>query len=102
MSRLKIGTDGKTAYGRRTGRIWNRPLILFGERCLFRPSPSQSEKNLDRGTYRPRVEYGRLVGIRGRSNDMLLMTAKGVMRGTALHGRPEEERWTTEGWEKLC
>eukprot|EP00973_Karenia_brevis_P045624 6318867-Karenia_brevis.AAC.1 len=32
MSRLKIGTDGETAYGRRTGRIWSKPLILFGER----------------------------------------------------------------------
>eukprot|EP00973_Karenia_brevis_P046965 6516069-Karenia_brevis.AAC.1 len=76
MSRLKIGTDGKTAYTRRTGRIWNRPLILFGERCFFRPIPSQSETNLDRSTYRPRVEYGRLVGIRGRNNDMLFMTER--------------------------
>eukprot|EP00973_Karenia_brevis_P069091 9605088-Karenia_brevis.AAC.1 len=33
---------------------------------------------------------------------MLFMTEEGVMRGTALHRRPEEERWTTEGWEKLC
>eukprot|EP00973_Karenia_brevis_P030018 4138490-Karenia_brevis.AAC.1 len=68
---------------------------------MFRPIPSQSETSLDRSTYPPRVEYGRFVGIRSRNNDILFQTEKGVMRGTALHRRPEEERWITEGWEKL-
>eukprot|EP00973_Karenia_brevis_P053177 7392607-Karenia_brevis.AAC.1 len=68
---------------------------------MFRPVPSQSEMSLDRSKFRPRVEYGPFVGIRGRNNDMLFQTEKDVMRGTALHRRPEKERWITEGWEKL-
>eukprot|EP00973_Karenia_brevis_P073591 10224584-Karenia_brevis.AAC.1 len=82
MSRLRLGDDGRSAFTRRTGRIWRQPLILFGERCLFRPIPSQSETNLDRSTLRPRVEYGRYIGTRSRNNDMLFMTSKGALRGT--------------------
>ena len=54
LSRLRQGDDGKTPFTRRTGRVWKQPLILFGGRYLFRPTPSQAETNLDRSTYKPR------------------------------------------------
>ena len=101
MSRLRMGDDGSSAFARRTERLWKQPLILFGERCFFRPFPSQSETNLDRSTFKPRLEYGRYIGTRHRNNDMLFMTTKGFRGGTAFHRRTIGERWTHEDWDAL-
>ena len=68
MNRLEVGKDGKTVYERIKGK---KPTVLgieFGEKLLYkvRPVGSKLEK------INSRWEHGIFVGIRKRSNEIMI------------------------------
>ena len=99
ICRYRRGEDGKTPEQRRTGKQWRKPALEFGERVLFREARADPGARLS--TFAPVMEEGRYIGHHGRTGVLLVMTKEGVRRGLSFRRVPEEQRWTTDGWEEL-
>ena len=72
LNRLQQGNDGKVPYERLKGK---RPTILgieFGEKVLYKLRMGAQMEKIN-----PRLEYGIFVGIRRRSNEVILATPEG-------------------------
>ena len=72
---------------------YRRQLVEFGERVCFmpiRPGGARQAK-LD-----PKWQDGAFIGIRDRSDEMLIMTTSGVYKTRNVRRRPELERWDFE------
>ena len=93
MSRYQVGRDGRTAYELHAGKPYRRQLVEFGERVYFmsiRPGGARQAK------LNPKWQDGALIGIRDRSDEMLIMTTSGVYKTKNVRRRPESERWDFE------
>ena len=93
MSRYQVGRNGRTAYELHAGKPYRRQLVEFGERVYFmpiRPGGARQAK-LD-----PKWQDGAFLGIRDRSDEMLIMTTSGVYKTRNVRRRPELERWDFE------
>ena len=73
MSRYQVGCDGRTAYEMHAGKPYRR------------------QAKLD-----PKWQDGAFIGIRDRSDEMLIMTTSGVYKTRNVRRRPESERWDFE------
>ena len=100
LSRYKIGQDGRTAEQRRTGRNWNRPLVQFGEKVMYKAAESAEERRR-RGSLEPVMREGFYAGHHSRSGATLLLTSEGVGKGNGSRRLPEDQRWDKEGVAKL-
>eukprot|EP00959_Pyramimonas_sp_CCMP1952_P456754 9473684-Pyramimonas_sp.AAC.1 len=94
---MRIGTDGKTAEMRRTGRRWRKPLAQFGEKVWFRRIGEDGGSS-----YASRMTQGRFVGHHDRTGATLCMTGKGVVRGKSWTRQALEDAWDRAGWGDLC
>ena len=77
MSKYHVGRSGRTAYELHAGKPYRRQLVEFGERLCFmpiRPGGARQAK-LD-----PKWQDGAFIGIRDRSDEMLIMTPSGVYK----------------------
>ena len=93
MSRYQVGRDGRTAYELHAGKPYRRQLVEFGERVYFmpiRPGGARQAKS------DPKWQDGAFIGIRDRSDEMLIMTTSGVYKTRNVRRRPELERWDFE------
>ena len=73
--------------------VCRRQLVEFGERVYFvpiRPGGARQAK-LD-----PKWQDGALIGIRDRSDEMLIMTPSGVSKARNVRRRRAVERWDFE------
>ena len=78
--------DGLTAYELHAGKPYRRQLVEFGKRVYFmpiRPGGARQAK-LD-----PKWQHGAFIGIRDRSDEMLIMTTSGVYKTRNVRRRPE-------------
>ena len=90
INRYRMGADGRSSEHRRTGRRWNRPTVVFGEICMYRPVRT---KQVDKQSTE-KMQKGAFVGHHERSGTLLFLTPGGGMaRGTGVHRLPEAERW---------
>ena len=87
MSRYQVGRDGRTAYELHAGKPHRRQLVEFGERVYFMPRQAKLD---------PKWQDGAFIGIRDRSDEMLIMTTSGVYKTRNVRRRPESERWDFE------
>ncbi|CAK0860922.1 unnamed protein product [Prorocentrum cordatum] len=96
LNRFKIGDDGKTSEQRRSGKRWEKVTVPFGERIQVKKLVKDSLKR-DLG---PCWVTGYCVGHTSRSGTALVLTSKGVQRGTeevlGLKGKP----WDWKGGEE--
>jgi hypothetical protein len=90
LCRYRTGADGKTAEQRRTGRRWRRPVVLYGERVMFRPL-GIGKKNKD--DYEARVREGLYVGHHERTSGLLILTQNGLIAGKTFMRVPADRRW---------
>ena len=93
MPRCQVGRVGRTAYELHAGKPYRRQLVEFGERVYFmpiRPGGARQAK-LD-----PKWQDGAFIGIRDRSDEMLIMTLSGVYKTRNVRRRPELELWDFE------
>ena len=86
MSRYQVGRDGRTAYELHAGKPYRRQLVEFGERVYFMPIRlgGARQAKLD-----PKWQDGAFIGIRDRSDEMLIMTPSGVYKTRNVRRRPE-------------
>ena len=91
LNHLQIGEDGKVPYERVRGKKHQILGLEFGEKVLFR---------FKEGTKKPKLEdrwgKGIFVGIRSRSQEVMVSTVEGIWLSRAIKRAPEEERWTED------
>ena len=93
MSRYQVGRDGRTAHEFHPTNPSRRQVVEFGERVYFmpiRPGGARQAK-LD-----PKWQDRAFIGIRDRSDEMLIMTTSGMHKTRNVRRRPESDRWDFE------
>ena len=88
INRLKKGEDGKVGYERCKGK---KPTVMgveFGEKLLFRRRTGQKMEKLNE-----RWQYGIFVGVRRRSNELMIATKLGIVMARSIKRIPVERRW---------
>ena len=98
INRYRVGVDGKTPEQRRTGKVWRKPALEYGERVFFREALGGATR---KNALAVVTQEGRYIGHHGRSGALLVLTSEGVKRGTSFRRVPSSEKWIKEGWGKL-
>ena len=93
MSRYQVGRDGRTAYELHAGKPYRKQLVEFGELVYFMPIRPRGARQ---AKFDPKCKDGAFIGIRDRSDEMLIMTTSGVYKTRNVRRRPELERWDFE------
>ena len=86
LNRLQVGTDGKVPYERVKGK---KPTVLgieFGEKILYKVKLGSKLEKLN-----ARWGEGVIVGIRRRSNEIMVATREDVLFATSVRRVPEEK-----------
>ena len=90
-NRLRIGQDGKCASQRIKGK---RPTVLgveFGEKVLYKRQKGSMMEKLN-----ARWEHGVFVGVKRRSNELMIATPDRIEYVRSIRRIPEERRWSRE------
>jgi hypothetical protein len=98
ISRYRKGPDGLTAEKRRTGKNWQKPMLSFGERVLFKEATTAHSRKND---LEDKMIEGRYVGHHSRTSSSLFLTNEGVKKGCGIRRLDPTERWKEEGWSNL-
>ena len=80
--------DGKVPYERMKGK---KPTVLgieFGEKVLYKVKLGGKLEKLN-----ARWAYGIFVGIRRRSNEVMVSTQEGIVFARSVKRIPTEKRW---------
>jgi len=108
MSRYRIAKEGKTAYELMFGKPWNRKLLQYGERAYFKPVNRRDFENLESkpkgrhaNDFQSRFQEGHYVGTNPRTGELLMMTDRGVIRGTSYQRMTDERRFKVEDFANL-
>ena len=88
-----VGDLGKTAVQLIRGSKSSRNIAQFGEKILYNP-PKLSGHH--RGNMEDTFLDGIFLGMRLRSDEILIGTARGIIKTRILRRRVEEEQWDPE------
>ena len=89
ITRLQKGQDGKVAYERIKRK---KPMVMgveFGEKLLFKRRKGKKLEKLNE-----RWQYGVMVGVRRRSNEIMDATNLGIVMARSVRRILIERRWT--------
>ena len=75
VNRYKVGDDGKTPEQRRTGKMWRKPALEFGERVMIREAQTAQQRH--RNAFEAKMIYGRYIGHHGRTGSLLVLNEDG-------------------------
>ena len=87
-NRFKIGEDGKVPYQRVKGK---KPTVLgveFGEKQFFKVKIGNKLQKI-----KSRWKLGIFVGIRWKSNEVIVSTPEGITTVKTVRRIPESKRW---------
>ena len=93
LSRCNRGKDGRTPRERLRGRRMGPKQCGFGERVMYLVPKTKGKYKAD-----SRVKEGIWLGIKEKSGESIIGTARGVVKARTIRRRPEGERWS---WEEL-
>ena len=89
----QVGDLGKTAVQLIRGSKSSRNIAQFGEKILYKPLKLSGHH---RGNMEDIFLDGIFLGMRLRSDEILIGTARGVIKTRTLRRRVEEEQWDPE------
>ena len=92
-SRFSVGSDGKTAYERQTGKKCKMEVVPFGEKVMYKRLDDKGDKN---NKLESNWEDGIWLGHARRSNEVIIGTKEGAVRAWAVRRRAEGDRWDGE------
>ena len=95
LNRLRVGKDGKTAYERVRGKKTSVVGLEFGEKVFYKIQAGAKLQKIE-----PRWKEGIFVGVRRRSNELLISRPEGVLALRSVRRLPAEKRWSEDcvGW----
>ena len=91
LNRMLRGNDGKVPYERIKGK---KPSVLgieFGEKVMFKVYLGSKLAKIE-----ARWNYGIFVGIRRKSNEILVATSDGIKEVRSIRKIPVEKRWSED------
>ena len=98
ITRYRVNSDGKTSYATIKGRQSQAQVAGFGEKVLYMPLKSSK---VGRSKLEVKMEDGVFVGIRMRSDEIMMATERGTVKARSIKRRCVEERWDAEFVDKL-
>ena len=90
ITRYGLNNAGRTPTREIRGKESAKPIVKFGERILYMPLKLSSHPV---GKVDDRFLDGIFVGMRMRSDEILVATEHGVVKTRTIRRRPEEEQW---------
>ena len=96
----RVGDDGQSPYQRIRGRPFNKRLVEFGERVLYKLHMRGPHYD-SRGAMEERWQRGQVLGFAHHSNQYYLWTGSQVVKARAVQRLKRDSRWYMEGLEKL-
>ena len=96
LNRLHVGTDGKVPYERVKGKKPTVMGIEFGEKVLYKIKLGSKMKKLN-----ARWGEGICVGIRRRSNEIMVASREGIMLARSVRRVPLEKRWDKQNLDMV-
>ena len=98
ITRMKVGTDGKTAYQRLKWKKATNQVTAICEKVLYMPN-KKSGSRLNK--LEPKFKYGILLGVSPATSESLVGTADGVYRARVVRRLEEAARWDVEFMQKI-
>ena len=95
VNRCQVGSDGKTSFERLRGRQARIPGFEFGEKVLWRKSPTRRGLQALESVWADGV----YLGYRWASGEHVIGDSNGVWKTRTAQRRPYEERWSVETLE---
>ena len=92
INRLVVGKDGKTAYERVKGKVASVLGLEFCEKVLL----MRTTKGKMMAKLRFEWDHGILVGVRPRSNEILVATEERTWKVRSVRRLPEDARWSSD------
>ena len=93
ITRVKKGSDGKTAYQRLKGKSPGKQVAMIGERVLYMPIRKSSSRL---NKLEPKFKYGIWLGVSGRTSESLIGASDGVFKARVVRRLEESKRWSAE------
>ena len=92
MTTFHVGSDGKTAHQRITGKPFNQQVAAFGEQILFKPQKTAGpqQKLAVNGM------DGCWLGFNTRKGEHIVSNNAAVVTYRSIRRRNKEERWNRE------
>ena len=97
ITKLQVGSDGKTAYERIKGKKFGREMVEFGEKVHFK----ENAKNDKNNKMEPRWGEGYFLGMRWRTGEAAIGKADGVIRASTIRRVGAHRRWDKEGLNQV-
>ena len=90
LTRYKVNSEGRTAVEEIRGKKSARSFAQFGEQIMYMPAQTAAGK-LDK--LDDRYRDGIFLGMRLRSDEILVGTAEGVVKARSVCRHPEGKQW---------
>ena len=91
ITRQVVGENGKTAAETVRGRASLRPLVKFGERVMYMPMKPALKKD-NRAKLDDRMLEGIFLGVKLRSDEVIVGTSEGVIKTRTIKRLPEDNQ----------
>ncbi|CAE8624736.1 unnamed protein product [Polarella glacialis] len=99
IARYPRGADGKTPWEREKGTGWKKPGLQFGEQIFIKEAVEREGR--PKRDWNSRMAPVRCVGNHSRTGAVLGLCERGLKSGVSFNKRPEDKRWTLEGWDVI-
>ena len=90
ITRYQVGPDGPTAVQRIRGAKSARAIAQFGEKVMYQPAQSGAGRL---GKPDERYFGGIVLGMRLRSDEVIIGTEQRVIKGRSVCRFPEGQQW---------
>jgi len=97
LNRFEVGKDGRTAFERCKGKRAKHLGIEFGEAVLWRKKPPGGAL----GKLSVAWSNGVFLGVKGRSNEIIVSEASGVWKTRTVQRRSIGDRWDVTNAEQI-
>ena len=103
ITRLRLGTDGMSAWQRVTGRACEHPLVEFGELVWAKPLRASAGKQKGKADLEARWFKAVWVGAHDRTNEHVVIAADcgPAVRVRSIKRMTEQERWDSTEIHKV-
>ena len=99
LARTRKSKDGKTPWERETGRKWNKPALVFGEKVMIKEAVER--EGAKKRDWQSRMIAVRYVGHHSKTGSVMGLTEDGLKLDSGVNRLPESQHWTLEGWDQL-
>ena len=90
LTRYQKTSTGKTPHERIRGRPGHRPIAHFREHILYMPLKGAQSRRL-KGEMK--MEYGIWIGLKMRTDEVLVGTPRGNIRARTIKRLPDRDKW---------